>query len=56
MLREGVDHAAAEDVTEQLVTGLGKRHGFGFTPEVLLVHASPFAARRRGSKGVRRGI
>src|SRR5258706_14631155 len=45
MLRQRVDDAAPEDVTEHLVTGLGKRYGFGVTLGLLLVHAPSFGRR-----------
>jgi hypothetical protein len=41
VLRQGINDPAAENVTEQLVTSLGERYRFGFTPEFLVVHAFP---------------
>src|SRR6185295_3384970 len=45
VLRQGVDDAAAEDVAEHLVPGLGKRHRLGVTLGFLLAHAPSFWRR-----------
>ena len=49
MLREGIDDAAAEDMTEHLVTGLGKGHRIRFTPEFLLSHLPSLLAARKAA-------